>query len=144
MLDVAETWRLSAITYEDEDEDEDEDDGQADEHSTDHQRAVAHLCCLYGAAPADHADVIGTDTLPAGRARGCAREWKRAQAAWMNAIERSTEAPGQGPAQAGPGSVLGRRPGITRPAAGSRAITASASRTTSRSPSVKSPNAFRS
>ncbi|WP_405967419.1 DUF4344 domain-containing metallopeptidase [Streptomyces sp. NBC_00015] len=82
LLDVAETWRLSAITY----ENEDEDGGQADEHSTDHQRAVAYLCYLYGAAPANHADVIGTDTLPAGRARGCAREWKRAQAAWTNAL----------------------------------------------------------
>ncbi|QJT02354.1 hypothetical protein G9272_20160 [Streptomyces asoensis] len=85
LLDVAETWRLSSITY------DDEDDGQADEHSTDRQRAVSYLCYLYGAAPAHHADVIGTDTLPAGRARGCAREWKSAQAAWMNAIERATD-----------------------------------------------------
>ncbi|MFD9317045.1 Scr1 family TA system antitoxin-like transcriptional regulator [Streptomyces sp. NPDC060053] len=36
----------------------------------------------------------------------------------------------------------GRQPGISRPAAGSRAITASASLTVSRSPSVRSPNAF--
>ncbi|MEU9433941.1 DUF4344 domain-containing metallopeptidase [Streptomyces sp. NPDC048252] len=85
LLDVAETWRLSAITY------ENEDDGRADEHSPDHQRAVDYLCYLYGAAPAHHADVIGTDTLPAGRARGCAREWKRAQAAWMNALGRPAE-----------------------------------------------------
>ncbi|MFF1439808.1 DUF4344 domain-containing metallopeptidase [Streptomyces sp. NPDC058295] len=85
LLDVAETWRLSAITYENEDE------GQQDEHSSDHQRAVDHLCYLYGAAPANHADVIGADALPAGRARGCAREWRRARAAWMNALGRRAE-----------------------------------------------------
>ncbi|KPI24153.1 protein of unknown function DUF4344 [Actinobacteria bacterium OV320] len=96
LLDVAETWRLSAITY----ENENEDDGQADEHSTDHQRAVAYLCYLYGAAPAHHADVIGTDRLPADRARGCAREWRRARAAWMNALGRPAE-----------DAVSARRPG---------------------------------
>ncbi|MFI5471317.1 DUF4344 domain-containing metallopeptidase [Streptomyces cacaoi] len=103
LLDVAETWRLSAITY------ENEDDGQEDEHSTDHQRAVNYLCYLYGAAPADHADVIGPDTLPTGRARGCAREWKRAQATWMNALGRPTE--GDDAFAALLDAVSARRPG---------------------------------
>lgn len=78
LLAAAETWRLSATVYDDEDEDE--------EHSTDRQRAVNHLCHLYGAAPAHHADVIGPDALPADRARGCAREWRDVRDAWLHAL----------------------------------------------------------
>ncbi|MEH0548903.1 DUF4344 domain-containing metallopeptidase [Streptomyces sp. B21-105] len=71
---------MSAITY------ENVDDGQEDEHSTDEQRAVNHLCYLYGAGPARHADLVGPRSLPAHRARGCEREWKNVRATWTDAL----------------------------------------------------------
>ncbi|MEH0577906.1 DUF4344 domain-containing metallopeptidase [Streptomyces sp. B21-108] len=82
LLAAAETWRLSAITY------ENVDDGQADEHSTDHQRAVNHLCYVYGAAPARHQSLVDPHALPPDRARGCAGEWKTVQTTWLNTLGR--------------------------------------------------------
>jgi len=71
---------LSAITY------ENVDDGHEDEHSTDEQRAVNHLCYVYGAAPARHGGLVGPRSLPARRAHGCAQEWKDVRAAWTAAL----------------------------------------------------------
>ncbi|MET7650581.1 MULTISPECIES: DUF4344 domain-containing metallopeptidase [unclassified Streptomyces] len=80
LLAAAQAWRLAAIAY------DPVDDGQEDEHSTDRQRAVNHYCYVYGAAPATHRNLIGAHALTARRARGCPREWERAQAAWTNAL----------------------------------------------------------
>ncbi|MDX5566020.1 DUF4344 domain-containing metallopeptidase [Streptomyces sp. ID05-04B] len=85
LLSAARTWRLSAIIY------ENADDGRQDDHSTDEQRAVNHLCYLYGADPARHTDLVGPRSLPARRARGCEREWKRVQTAWTDALGAETD-----------------------------------------------------
>ncbi|MDX3248625.1 DUF4344 domain-containing metallopeptidase [Streptomyces sp. ME18-1-4] len=82
LLAAAEAWRLSAITY------ENVDDGQADEHSTDHQRAVNYLCYVYGAAPARHQNLVDAHALPVDRARGCTGEWKTVQTTWLNTLGR--------------------------------------------------------
>ncbi|MFI1505571.1 DUF4344 domain-containing metallopeptidase [Streptomyces sp. NPDC020597] len=91
LISAAQAWRLSAITY------ENVDDGHEDEHSTDEQRAVNHLCYVYGAAPARHAGLVGPRSLPARRAHGCAQEWKDVRAVWTAALG------------AGPGPHLPRR-----------------------------------
>lgn len=79
LLAAAEAWHLSEVMN------EDVDDGP-DEHSSDGQRAVNHRCYVYGAAPSRHRGLVGPDTLPAERAKGCAKEWNAVRASWMTAL----------------------------------------------------------
>ncbi|MFC4608743.1 DUF4344 domain-containing metallopeptidase [Streptomyces maoxianensis] len=79
LLAAAEAWRLSAVTNEDV-------DSGTDEHSSDSQRAVNHLCYVYGSASGRHQNLVGADDLPADRAKGCAREWSTVRASWMTAL----------------------------------------------------------
>ncbi|WP_328481313.1 DUF4344 domain-containing metallopeptidase [Streptomyces sp. NBC_00377] len=83
LLAAARTWRLASIMF------DPVDDGREDEHSTDRRRAVNHYCYVYGSAPATHEHLIHPQTLTARRARGCAREWQRVRAAWVNALGRT-------------------------------------------------------
>ncbi|WP_217143083.1 DUF4344 domain-containing metallopeptidase [Streptomyces sp. AC627_RSS907] len=79
LLAAADAWHLSEVTN------EDADDGP-DEHSSDGRRAVNHRCYVYGAASGRHRGLVGTDALPAERAKGCAREWSAIRAWWMTAL----------------------------------------------------------
>ncbi|MFM9442405.1 DUF4344 domain-containing metallopeptidase [Streptomyces acidiscabies] len=80
LLAAAEAWRLWAETA------EDVDDSGEDEHSSDRERFVDELCWVYGSAPGRHRDLVGPDTLPAGRAEGCGREWAAVRDTWLTAL----------------------------------------------------------
>ncbi|WP_240656546.1 DUF4344 domain-containing metallopeptidase [Streptomyces sp. V2] len=80
LLVAAEAWRLGAEAA------EDADDSGEDEHSSDRERFVDELCWVYGSAPERHRDLVGPDTLPAGRAEGCGREWAAVRDAWLTAL----------------------------------------------------------
>ncbi|MFJ9682370.1 DUF4344 domain-containing metallopeptidase [Streptomyces sp. NPDC101194] len=79
LLAAAEAWHLSEVTN------ENVDDGP-DDHSPDGRRAVNHRCYVYGAATGRHRSLVGPNALPAGRAKGCAEEWRAVRASWMTAL----------------------------------------------------------
>ncbi|MFJ8545312.1 DUF4344 domain-containing metallopeptidase [Streptomyces sp. NPDC093586] len=79
VLAAAEAWQLSEATNEDADE-------GPGTHSSDGRRAADHRCYVYGAASGRHRGLVGPDTLPDERAKGCAEEWNAARASWMTAL----------------------------------------------------------
>jgi len=59
------------------------DDGQlADTHSLDKTRMYNLECWVYGADPADNADLVGDDLLPQDRADGCEAEYQKLTSSW--------------------------------------------------------------
>ncbi|MFJ5724305.1 DUF4344 domain-containing metallopeptidase [Streptomyces sp. NPDC093149] len=79
LLAAAEAWQVSEVTNENVDE-------GPDEHSSDGRRAVNHRCYVYGAAAGRHPGLVGPDTLPVERAKGCSEEWKAVRASWTTAL----------------------------------------------------------
>ncbi|MGE7387560.1 DUF4344 domain-containing metallopeptidase [Streptomyces sp. NPDC004126] len=62
-----------------------------DEHAPPAERAAAHLCLLYGAAPERHPGL-------AARTRGCAPDWPTVRDAWTRDLKPLLRTPGPGPA----------------------------------------------
>lgn len=55
------------------------------------ERAAAHLCLLYGAAPERHPDL-------AARTQGCTPDWPTVRETWTRALTPVLRPPGPGPA----------------------------------------------